>query len=55
MWPWSRALFASKKLDEAVFRRKTYLFTGTASGFNNVMPWKMTEVGNNPSFEAGKL
>ena len=37
------------------FEGKTYLFTGTASGFNNVMPWKMTEVGNNPSFEAGKL
>ena len=57
MWPWNRALFASKKLDGAVlkFRRKTYLFTGTASEFNNVKAWKMTEVGNDPSFEAGKL
>ena len=30
--------------------RKTYLFTGTASKFNNFKAWKMIEVGNKPKF-----
>ena len=37
MWPWSRELFASKKLD--------YLFSvfaDIAIEFNNVKAWKMT-------------
>ena len=34
---------------------QTYLFADTAIEFNNVKAWEMTEVGNNPSFEAGKL
>ena len=46
-----------KKLDEAVlkFQRKN-LFTKTASEFDNVKAWKMSErLKINPSFEAGKL
>ena len=37
------------------FEGKTYLFADNAIEFNDVKSWKMTEVGNNPSFEAGKL
>ena len=35
------------------FEGKPYLFADTAIEFNNVMAWKMTEVRNSPSFEAG--
>ena len=52
---WSQALFASKKLDEAVlkFRRLNgYLFADTSIEFNNVKAWKMTEVGSKPKFRS---
>ena len=55
MWPWGRALFASKKLDQAVLKfrrqnRQNHLFADTAIEFNNLKAWKITEVGNKPKF-----
>ena len=57
MWPSSRAWFAYEKLKQkpcSSFECNTYLFAETVVEFTDEKAWKMAEVGNKPSCEAGK-